>query len=41
MIWVLCCVLGLLVEIMVIVGLGLRVRRDDEEAGASAQAMET
>jgi hypothetical protein len=41
MIWVLCSVLGLLVEIMVIVGLGLRAASDDEEAGASAQALET
>jgi hypothetical protein len=41
MIWVLCSVLGLLVEIMVIVGLGLLATSDDEEAGASAQALET
>jgi hypothetical protein len=41
MIWVLCSVLGLVVEIMVIIGLGLRATSDDEEARTSAQAMET
>jgi hypothetical protein len=41
MIWVLCSVLGLLVEVVVIIALARGATSEYEEAGTSAQVMET